>query len=434
MRVYIQFSLIYTRATDLEGVIVQDANRDFKGENMSSEREPLILIVEDDERNVRLLKAMLMPENYRVIAALNGEEALREMDRVKPDLILLDVMMPGMDGFEVCRRIKEDEKNKGLPILMVTALTAKEDRIKALDAGADDFLSKPIDKTELLVRVKSMLRMKSYYDQLGIQLHEIEEKNEKLLQLEAMRDELTHMVVHDLNIPLSGIIGCLEMVLSEDANLNEEHREWLTDSIDQSFYLAGMIRNILDINKTEQGKLELAPVKSTLARITEGAIDLLKGKVKGKNISISILMPEDIPSVFLDPDLIKRVIANLLDNAIRHTPAGGEIEISMDYDPGEDVFYFRIRDAGKGLKPEYHELIFDKYRQIQNRKEGVTSGRSGLGLVFCKMAIEAHHGKIWVENNETEKGTTFGFLLPANHLIDEEQGAYEKEYSDNRRQ
>jgi len=180
-----------------------------------------ILIVDDDEKNIKLLKAYLQAEEYRIFQALNGEDALKMVNNFNPDVILLDVMMPGIDGFEVCKRLKTDEKTKMIPVVMVTALREREDRIKALEAGADDFLSKPVNKTELLVRVKSLLRIKSYHDQLLNSYKEIALKNERLKELERIKEGLTHMIIHDLNNPLSAIYGNLEMIKVENQNLSE---------------------------------------------------------------------------------------------------------------------------------------------------------------------------------------------------------------------
>ena len=171
-----------------------------------------ILIVDDEEKNIKLIKGILAAERYQVYEALNGEEALKQVADNHPDLILLDIMMPGMDGFEVCKRLKQDESTRMIPIVMVTALNEKEHSIRAMKVGADDFLTKPVDHTELQVRVKSLLRIKSYHDSLLASNQEISEKNEKLQALEKTKEELTHMIIHELRTTLIVISANLELL------------------------------------------------------------------------------------------------------------------------------------------------------------------------------------------------------------------------------
>jgi len=180
-----------------------------------------ILIVDDEERNIKLLKAYLMTKHYGIAEASNGEEALKMVNNFNPDLILLDVMMPGIDSFEVCKRLKEDDKTQMIPVIMVTALSGRNERIRALEVGVDEFLSKPVNRIELLVRVKSLLHIKSYHDQLRNSYKKIALKNEKLKELEGVREGLTHMIVHDLNNPLTAILGNLEIIKFDKENLSE---------------------------------------------------------------------------------------------------------------------------------------------------------------------------------------------------------------------
>ena len=175
-------------------------------------QETKILIVDDEEKNIKLLKGILASEGYQLNGALNGEEALKKVAAIGPDLILLDIMMPGMDGFEVCKRLKQDESTQMIPIVMVTALDEKEYSTRAMKVGADDFLTKPVDHTELIVRVKSLLRIKTYHDSLLASYQEIAQKNEKLNALEKIKEELTHMIIHDLRTPLMVISANLELL------------------------------------------------------------------------------------------------------------------------------------------------------------------------------------------------------------------------------
>jgi CheY-like chemotaxis protein len=216
-----------------------------------------VLVVDDEEKNQKLLRAVLSRENFEIVAASDGKAALASIDVRLPDLILLDVMMPGMNGFEVCRRLKQDARTQKIPVLMVTALKDKEDRIMALHAGADDFLSKPIDTTELIVRVKSLLRIKRYYDELIAKNREIHAKNIKLVELERLKESLFHMVIHDLRNPLMSIFGAVEILHRGPEELSPEQTALVNMCLRSCRELKGIIDSTLDIYRMEHGTLQL---------------------------------------------------------------------------------------------------------------------------------------------------------------------------------
>ena len=371
-----------------------------------------LLIVDDEEKNIKLLKGMLKTENYHLYGASNGKEALKLVADISPALILLDVMMPGIDGFEVCRRLKQDEKTRVIPIVMVTLLTEKEHHIRAMEAGADDFLSKPVDQTELIVRVKSLIRIKSYHDDLLESHREITEKNEKLQELERIKEGLTHMIIHDLNNPLMAISGNLDLFLEEKLGFSESQLLEIKKCLHYCGDLENLIQGLLDIHKMEEGNLELDKEWTNMTELTDYVLDQFVQNAEVKQITLSFPRPGDIPSVKVDRRLTKRVVANLLNNAIRHTPKGGKIEVAIKFLADKGGLYFSVRDNGNGLTPEYHRKIFDKFEQVRLKKKGVMVGDVGLGLAFCKIAVEAHGGKIWVESEGEGKGCTFSFVIP----------------------
>jgi len=381
-------------------------------EGRSIMKRESILIVDDEEKNIRLLKGMLISENYHLYGAPNGKEALKMVAAISPALILLDVMMPGIDGFEVCRRLKQDEKTRMIPVVMVTALTEKEHHIRAMEAGADDFLSKPVDQTELLARVKSLLRIRSYHDDLVESYREIAEKNEKLQELEKIKEGLIHMIIHDLNNPLMAVSGNLEMFLNDKQGVSESQLQRIEKCLHYCEDLQYLIQGLLDIHKMEEGKLELDKEVTDMTELTDYVVEQFMQKTELKQISLSFPRPGDIPSVRVDRRLIKRVVANLLNNAIRHTPTGGKIEVAINFLPDKGSLYFSVRDNGNGLAPEYHRKIFNKFEQVELKKKGVMTGDSGFGLALCKIAVEAHGGKIWVESEGKDNGCTFSFIIP----------------------
>jgi signal transduction histidine kinase len=375
-------------------------------------REPKILIVDDEEKNIRLLKAMLMSEKYQIFEAISGEQALKCATAVNPDLILLDVMMPGINGFDVCRKLKRADETKIIPIVMVTALSEKEHRIKALEAGADDFLSKPVDRSELAVRVKSLLRIKTYHDELWASHREIAEQNEKLRELEKIKEGLIHMIVHDLNNPLSSIMASLDLILLKEPALSQNHLGHMTACLDYCRDLKDMILSLLEIHKLEEGKLELDMELSDITELTTEVMQQSEFKAREYQVILSANGSEGPCTVAVDRGLMRRVIANLLSNAIRHTPAGGSVAVKTDWLSADESIRLQVIDTGNGLAPEYHQKVFDKFEQVRLKREGVPVGSSGLGLAFCKMAVEAHGGKIWVESEGEGMGATFQFTLP----------------------
>jgi len=376
-------------------------------------KNPVVLVVDDERRNIKLLEAFLAKENYNICTALSGESALQLVSEVRPDIILLDVMMPGIDGFEVCRRLKANEKTRAIPVVMVTALKEKEHQVRAMKAGADDFLSKPVDHMELLVRVKSLLRIKAYHDELIYRYQEIAKKNEKLQALQKTKDGLTHMIVHDLRNPLTAISGHLELILMEKEKVSGGNVEKIEKCLNYCRDLDCLIQSLLDIYKMEEGKLELNKVITDPVKLINEEVNQFLWKARSKNIALNVRPKSDACSVFVDQRLIKRVIDNLITNALRHTPAGGEINVDMSLIPENKVFCINVRDNGDGVPSQFRRKIFERFEQVQLKEEEITVGASGLGLTFCKMAVEAHGGKIWVESAGKGKGCTFNFEIPA---------------------
>ena len=373
---------------------------------------PTILIVDDEEINVKLIKGMLAKENYNLIGVHSGQEALSMSASENPDLILLDVMMPGMDGFETCRKIKEDKKTRIIPILMVTALSEKKHRLKALESGADDFLSKPVERIELIIRIKSLLRIKEYHDELHERFEEIAHKNDELRKLEKFKDGLVHMIVHDLNNPLFAISGNIELLLGDKLNLSQTQITAAEGCLTSCNDLKEMINQLLDINKLENEKLQLNKQTTDLVSLIKDITNQIARKAENKQISINLVSTNGVSSIQIDENLIKRVMLNLIDNGIRHTPSGGRIEVMAESVNNKNNVRISVIDTGRGLDPAYHQKIFNKFEQVDLKSKGVSVGSAGLGLAFCQLAVEAHGGNIWVESEGDGNGSTFRFIVP----------------------
>ncbi|MBN2406158.1 MAG: response regulator [Elusimicrobia bacterium] len=366
-----------------------------------------VLIVDDTEKNIKLLEAFLAPEGYNILRAVTGEECLEVLKKNRVDMILLDVLLPGKSGFEVCREIKNNPKIRYLPVVMVTSLQEKEDRIKGIEAGADDFLSKPIDQNEVKARVKSLLRVKTLHDRL-------EKSYLDIKKLEQLKEDLSRMLVHDMHNILTSISINLELI-AENKSIAPEIAEDLMFAHAASDELIQMASNLLDIGKMEEDKLHLNREKLDIVELISRCVEALKYHMKVENKEI--IKDIESGSLFLEADrsILGRVVTNLLTNSLKYSMAGGNVTIRAGHPVSggraDDLHVeISIADQGAGIPGEYHEKIFDKYEQIEAKKKGVRRGK-GLGLYFCKMAVISHGGRIWVES-EPGKGSVFKILLP----------------------
>ncbi|HYS06258.1 MAG TPA: response regulator [Candidatus Dormibacteraeota bacterium] len=371
-----------------------------------AERSGTVLVVDDDQRNVRLMESILRGSGYQVVKAYNGEDALRLVETAPPDMLLLDVMMPRMSGFELCQRLKDRYETRLLPIIMVTALNALEDKVQALEYGADDFLSKPINKVELLAKVRSVLRVKALHDELEKNRLEIEKKNQKLIRMEGFKESMMQMVVHDLKNPLASIMGNVQLIQMSEETVNPARlKELLQRTQESARQLMRMILNILQIGKLEEQKMPLNLERVTLRHLAQENVDEMTGLSARDNIRVENRVPPDLPSPLADRELISRVIANLLNNAFKHTPGGGQVIIDARRE--EDAVVLTVSDTGEGIPEDLQPRIFEKFVGGESDTSKRMLYDSGLGLTFCRLAVECHGGSIWLKSKPGEGTTVF---------------------------
>ena len=371
---------------------------------------PLILVADDVPANVELLFDQLHALGYRTVAAHDGPSALATCSSALPDLCILDVSMPAGDlgvddratGFEVCRRIKRNPRTARIPVIFVTALNDTTDRVKAIEAGGDDFLTKPHNRLVLGARVRSLLRLKGATDALEVTIR-------KLKELEKVRDDLMKMIVHDLKTPLTSVLAALEMVLDGDfGKLNDPQRQALSDAEAKSEDLLALIEDLLEIARIEETAitLDLTPI-APAAFLTEVAHEWAV-RFQQERTTVVLDAHDDAPVFEGDKALLKRVFANLVQNALTHSSM--PITLTLGARREDDSILFTVADTGPGIPPEYHEIIFRKFEQVKT--PNVPRVRSsGLGLAFCKLAVDAHGGRIWVRSAEG-RGSSFHVLLP----------------------
>ncbi|MEQ8972036.1 MAG: hybrid sensor histidine kinase/response regulator [Coleofasciculus sp. C1-SOL-03] len=357
-----------------------------------------ILIVDDDPNAFDVIEAHLYREGYDLFYASSGAEALNLLDSVEPDVILLDVMMPKLNGIEVCRIIKSDSHWKHVPVIIVTALNSKEDLARSLNAGADDFITKPVSGIELRARVRSMLRIKQQYDALEATLR--------------MREDLSNMIVHDLRNPLTNILLCSDLLLQTAANTKDLQRLQIIS--DSSRELNSMIDNLLMLAKMESGKMVLNQAFVDFNELIADVMFQFQEIAKQKKVKLRTKLADNQDSLFLDINLFHRVLENLISNAIKFSPPDSLVIVTVNYRHDAIPSNFpdskaelQIIDSGPGVSEERKHHIFDKY-EVGDLMSGVS--QIGLGLTFCKMVIEAHHGRIFVTDNHPQ-GSIFTVVL-----------------------
>ena len=373
---------------------------------------PLILVADDVEANVELLHDQLATLGYRVVSALDGPSAVETCFASRPDLCILDVAMPagslGVDhrstGFEVCRRIKRDPRTARIPVIFVTALNDATDRVKAIEAGGDDFLTKPHNRQILSARVRSLLRLKAATDAL-------EDSYRKLRELEKVRDDLMKMIVHDLKTPLTAVLAALEMVMDGDYGpIGAEQRRALGDAEAKAEDLLALIEDLLEVARIEETTLQLdltmlAPAAFLHERVHEWAL-----RFEQEHAEATVDVADDAPVFRADRSMLKRVFGNLIQNALTHSAERVRITLAARRE-SDDRILFTVSDNGPGIPHEYHEVIFHKFERVKVPQMPRTRS-SGLGLAFCKLAVEAHGGRIWVQSEEG-RGSRFHMVLPA---------------------
>ena len=381
---------------------------------------PLILVADDVPANVELLCDQLATLGYRVETAMDGPSAVEACFTKKPDLCILDVSMPagslGVDdrstGFEVCRRIKRDPRTARIPVIFVTALNDTTDRVKAIEAGGDDFLTKPHNRQILGARLRSLLRLKFATDAL-------EESYRKLRELEKVRDDLMKMIVHDLKSPLTSVLAALEMVLDGDFGaVNDQQRRALGDAEAKAEDLLALIEDLLEVARIEETRIQLDVEAIAPAALLTEVLHEWDMRLAQEEAVATLDVADDAPVFHADKGLIKRVFSNLIQNALTHSPRSVTIDLRARHDAATDGVIFTVADNGPGIPKEYHEIIFRKFEQAKTPSAPRVRS-SGLGLAFCKLAVEAHGGRIWVQSAEGQ-GSQFHFTLPVRPRVSED--------------
>jgi two-component system, sensor histidine kinase and response regulator len=363
---------------------------------MEKAKKPLILIIDDTPNNLQVLSNILHDKGYNICISTSGCQALESVNTEAPDLILLDIQMPVMDGFETFKELKLNPNAKHIPVIFLTAVVEPEKIVQAFELGAVDYITKPFNIPELTARVATHL--------------EIKRSREKLIELNATKEKLFSIISHDLKSSLGSILGITDLVLENFDDYQPDRIREIIVSIHQSSKNTyELLENLLDWARLQTGKLTRQIEKHDLTTNIHSICQLYSEIAKNKNITIQNNIISDI-TIYCDVDMTKTVLRNLISNAIKFTNSEGLV--SLNFIESDSHVEIHVSDSGVGIEAENIPYLFSIEKNISTPGTKGEKG-TGLGLMLCKELIEKQDGKIWVES-EVGKGTTFKFTLPLN--------------------
>lgn len=391
----------------------QTTDQTFEISNLCHSLECSVLVVDDNPTNLSVLVNLLKDVGMRVLVATDGESAIEQTEYVKPDLILLDVMMPGIDGFETCQRLKANPETVKIPIIFMTALSDTVDKVRGLSLGAVDYVTKPFEHEEVLVRIRTHLTIAKQRQTIEAQNLDLQTEISDRKRAEEVLTIFLHAVSHDLRNPVTGLIMVLDN-LAQTAN--SEGNILLTKAIVERMRQSGerqlaLINSLLESHVNNIHGIIIHPQPVAIGEIIESAINDLQTLLDKEEAEIDVQVLPDMPLVFADITHIYRVFENLIANAIKHNPPNLKLTISTQINP-ENMMLCIVADNGVGMTNEQSERLFDLY--AQGKTQNKLNRRSlslGLGLYICRQIVQAHGGEIGV-TSQINTGSRFWFTLP----------------------
>lgn len=366
----------------------------------------LILVVDDQPNNLKVIASFLQ-ESYALSFANNADRAMKTLERVIPDLIMLDIMMPDIDGYELCKMIKAIDRLKEVPIIFLSAKSDIEDVIKGFDYGAVDYITKPFNMKEVKTRIKTHI-------ELSRAKRFIQKQNEELIQTNAEKDKFFSIISHDLRSPFSGFLGITQMMSEDfDSFSRDEMQSLATDMRKSANTLYNLLENLLEWSKVKRGIMSFNPQNLNLYELVDTAASSMKILATNKEIEILINIDKSI-EVFCDYNMISTVFRNLISNAIKFSLRGGKVEVQSTHCDDEKYIKVMVKDYGIGMNENMIEKLFDiKYKTSRPGTENEAS--SGLGLILCKEFVVKNNGRIFVDSKENN-GTSFVFTLQKSNV------------------
>lgn len=373
----------------------------------------VILLVDDNPTNLGILVKSLSDSGYKVRVAQDGESAIAQIPYAKPDLILLDVMMPGIDGFETCRRLKLNPATQDIPVIFMTALTDVFDKVKAFQVGAVDYIIKPFRVEEVLVRARTHLGLQTLQNQLKAQNQQLQAEIRERQKAQEAVQVFLYAVSHDLRNPVTGGLMVLKSLLAEaEANqgaaiVPQAVLERMIHSHDRQLAL---INSLLETQTIEMEGISLHLQPVNLCKFVEQLAADWQPLLEREEATLNLMIPTDLPPVQADPNQLSRVYENLIANALKHNPPGLTLVLKAEVMPDSSPTQVRcqVQDNGMGISPEHSHTIFELYKRGNQARRTVGLG---LGLYLCRQIITAHGGEIGVEG-QPGSGASFWFTLP----------------------
>lgn len=371
--------------------------------NLQEKKDFKVLIVDDVPENIQVLAHLLSEKGLKVNFADSGQKALKAIKNNLPDLILLDVSMPGMDGFQVCEKLKEDPLTTDIPVIFLTAKVDQQDVINGLEKGAVDYVTKPFNAKELISRVFNHLELKYNRDI-------IKQQNEELKRLNEVKNQLFSVISHDMKNLFNNILFGTESLEKEIGFFKQEDISQMAGLINDSAKRAyDLLQNLLDWARSQMQNIKYKPVSVEILMLVNQVVGLLKPNAKKKNIDVEIHASKEYFNAFADIEMTKTVLRNLLSNAIKYSKAGSKIEISVDQN--KDFVKLEVRDYGMGMSSEQMEILREEGVNTQSTPGTQNEKGSGLGLVLVRDFVTKNNG-VFGFDSKKGKGSVFWFQLP----------------------
>ncbi len=360
-----------------------------------------LLIVDDKPENISVLFHFLINHGFKILIAENGEEGLRTAEEEKPDLILLDVMMPKLDGFETCINLKKNPNTQAIPVIFMTALSDTLEKVKAFELGAVDYVTKPFQQEEILARIKTHLTLCKLQK-------ELEAKNEKLIEINNEKNEFLDIVAHDLRNPLSAIYSAADFIKNQKTDAESKINEMAGYILEASKQTLNLIENFLNIKAIESGKDDVSYEIVDMTMILQWMANHYTVIAKKKNITVHFQYEKKQHFAWVNQSRVTQVLENLISNAIKYSPHGKQVNIRLSEQ--QCCIRCEIQDQGAGLSESDKKQMFGKFARLSTRPTGEESS-VGLGLFIVKKLVEMMNGKIWCES-ELGQGSTFIVEFP----------------------